>query len=483
MKRQIAVALAIAAATVPAAGQRLDAAQQPPTPAKPALPAAQLQNEIRKINLTAGRSTVVPTDFDITRVAVTNPAIADVVVVQPREMLIDGKAPGTVSLFVWGPGRREQFDLVVEPAVTVLEQRLRALFPAEDIHVNVSDEAIILSGQVSNNQVMLRAGEIAQASSSKLKVVNMLQLPGGATSQQVMLQVRFAEVNRRTLAERGISFFTSGIGFKNTWARSTTGQFAAPDFEELTSTKVGDDLETVSGKLAFSDFLNLFLLNAKYDIGAVIKALDQSGAFQSLAEPNLIAYNGQEASFLAGGEFPVPVVQGATGTVTIQWKEFGVRLSFLPMIAGDIIRLKVRPEVSSLDFASGLTLSGFRVPALTARRAETDVELRDGQSFAIAGLLDNMSQDDQAAIPFLSQIPIIGNLFKSKATRAARTELMVLITPRLVRPLDPDEVPPLPTQQRRFLPPGKDVGDHMNGGGGVVDAPLVGQPAPSKRKQ
>ncbi len=423
----------------------------------------------------------MPTDFDITRIAVTNPAVADVVVVQPREVLIDGKSPGTVTLFVWGAGRREQYDLVVEPAVTNLEQQLHALFPAEGIKVNVSDEAIILSGQVSNNQVMLRAAEIAQASSSKLRVVNMLQLPGGAGSQQVMLQVRFAEVNRRMLAERGVSFFTSGIGFKDTWARSTTGQFPAPSFEDLQSTKVGDDLASVSGKIAFSDFLNLFVLSAKYDIGAVVRVLDQSGAFQSLAEPNLIAYNGQEASFLAGGEFPVPVVQGATGTVTIQFKEFGVRLTFRPTIAGDTIRLKVRPEVSSLDFGSGLTLSGFRIPALTTRRAETDVELRDGQSFAIAGLLDNSSQDDQAAIPILSRIPIIGPLFKSKATRAARTELMVLITPRLVRPLDPDEVPPLPTQQRKFLPPGKDgVGEHMDGGGGAVDAPPVGAAQPKR---
>jgi pilus assembly protein CpaC len=203
----------------------------------------------------------------------------------------------------------------------------------------------------------------------------------------------------------------------------------------------------------FSDFLNLFLFYRKEGLGTVIKALEQKGLFQSLAEPNLIAYNNQEASFLAGGEFPVPIVQGATGTVTVQFKEFGVRLNFRPTIAGDVIRLKVRPEVSTLDFNNGITLSGFRIPALTTRRAETDVELRDGQSFAIAGLLNNVSQGDGAAIPILSSLPIIGNLFKSKAERAERTELMVLVTPRLVRPLDPDEVPALPTQPRHFLPP------------------------------
>jgi pilus assembly protein CpaC len=183
----------------------------------------------------------------------------------------------------------------------------------------------------------------------------------------------------------------------------------------------------------------------------VLRALRGKGLFQSLAEPNLIAYNGKEASFLAGGEFPVPFVAGSSGQVTVQFKEFGIRLNFTPTIAGDVIRLKVRPEVSTLDFNNGVTLSGFRIPALTTRRAETEVELRDGQSFAIAGLLDNVSQTDSSNVPFLSSIPIIGNFFKSKSERASRTELMVLITPRLVRALDPDEVPPLPTQPREFL--------------------------------
>ena len=176
----------------------------------------------------------------------------------------------------------------------------------------------------------------------------------------------------------------------------------------------------------------------------------------------MIAYNGQEASFLAGGEIPVPIVQGsgANSAVTVMYKEFGIKLNFTPTIAGDVIRLKVAPEVSTLDFANGITLQGFRIPALATRRASTNVELRDGQSFAIAGLLDNLTQEDAAGIPGLSSIPILGNLFKSKADCAERTELMVLITPRLVRALEPDEVPPLPTLPRRFLP-----GDKPSGGG------------------
>jgi pilus assembly protein CpaC len=431
----------------------------------------QAAPEIRRVSLTAGRSTVLVTDFDITRIAVTNPVVADAVVVQPREILVDGKSSGTVSLIVWGDARREQYDLVVEQGVTALQQQLQTLFPGEDIRVTASDEAIILSGQVSSNPVMLRAGEIAQATSSKIRVINMLQLPGGAESQQVILQVRFAEVNRRAMTELGVSFFTGPTGYKGYVGRATTQQCPAPEFDGLSRTEENGQV-TASGELTFSDFLNLFVFNTKYNVGALVKALQSTGFFQSLAEPNLIAYNGQEASFLAGGEIPVPVVQGNTGSVSVQYKEFGIRLTFTPTIAGDVIRLKVRPEVSTLDFGNGITLSGFRIPALSTRRAETDVELRDGQSFVIAGLLDNITQDATAAVPILSRVPIIGNLFKSKSERAERTELMVLITPRLVRALDPDEVPPLPTRPREFLPaPVGDIGSQLEGGGGTVDAP------------
>jgi pilus assembly protein CpaC len=465
----VSVALALVAD-----GQGFSVAARAEQAAQPARPA------ITRVALTAGRSTVVETDFDVTRIAVTNPAVADAVVVQPREILIDGKGSGTVSLIVWGAARREQYDVVVEKEVTNLQQQLQQLFPGEDIRVNASDEAIILSGQVSSNPVMLRAGEIAQATSAKARVINMLQLPGGAESQQVILQVRFAEVNRRALTELGSTLFTGPTGYKDFIARSSTQQFAAPDFDNLSRTEDNGQVD-VSGEITFSDFLNLFVFNTKYNIGGVVKALQSTGFFQSLAEPNLIAYNGREASFLAGGEIPVPVVQGSTGTVTVDYKEFGIRLTFRPTIAGDVIRLTVRPEVSALDFGNGITLSGFRIPALTTRRAETEVELRDGQSFVIAGLLDNLTQDNASAVPVLSKLPIIGNLFKSKSERAERTELMVLITPRLVRALDPDEVPPLPTRPREFLaPPAADIGAQLEGGGGTVDAPAgtTGKPRP-----
>jgi pilus assembly protein CpaC len=425
-----------------------------------------------KVQLIAGRSTVIGTEFDVTRIAITNPEVADAVVVQAREILIDGKKPGTVSLIVWGSGSRTQYNIIVEQPTTSLEQQLHTLFPGEDVTVGTNDGATILSGHVSSTNVMLRMGEIATASMPKSQIINLLQVPGGSESQQVMLQVRFAEVNRRLLTEAGLGMFVTR---DRVLARSTTQQFAAPTFDQ----EAGKD------KLVFSDFLNLFFWDRQVGVGGVLRALESTGAFQSLAEPNLIAYNGHEASFLAGGEFPVPVVSGVAGQVSIIFKEFGIRLNFIPTIAGDAIRLKVRPEVSTLDFANGISLSGFRIPALTTRRAETVVELKDGQSFAIAGLLDNISQNDGAAVPLMSKLPIVGPLFKSRSKRAEQTELMVLITPRLVRALDPDEVPPLPTTAQPFIrKPGPrgdtsgDIGQRLDGDAGVVDAPAQ----PAKRK-
>jgi pilus assembly protein CpaC len=455
------VALCLAGGVARAQTPPVTAAQRPPAPAASApAPAPAEPAAYERVVLTAGRSTVLGCDFDITRVAVTNPAVADAVVVQPREVLIDGKSPGTVSLIIWGSGRRAQYDVVVELGVSTLQQKLQGLFPGEDINATLNDEALILSGRVSSTAVMLKAGEIAQASLPKVKVINMLQLPGPPGSQQVLLQVRFAEVNRKAVQELGVNYFM-GSNTKNDYVgRVATQQFSAPNLD--------------GGSATFSDLLNVFVMNTKYNVGVVIRALQTKGYFQSLAEPNLIAYNGQKASFLAGGEFPVPVVQGATGTVTVEWKEFGVRLTFTPTIAGDVIRLKVAPEVSSLDFDNGITLQGFRIPSLITRRAETDVELRDGQSFAIAGLLHNTAQESGQKIPFLGSIPIIGALFRSKSEQKDQTELMVLVTPQLVRPLDPDEVPALPTVQKHFM---QSEGPQPQG---MADAPAQAPPGTPK---
>jgi pilus assembly protein CpaC len=424
-----------------------------------------------RVAITAGRSTVLTIDFDVTRIALTNPAVADATVVEPREILIDGKAPGTVTMILWGADRRVQYDVVVDPPVSGLQQQLRNLFPGEDINVNEQGEATTLSGRVSSTSVMLKAAEIAQITSSKTKIINLLQVPGGGQSDQVLLQVRFAEVDRQALVDAGISLFTGPGGYKD-WLVRVTPNSAAPTFTDLNP----------GGQVTLGDLLNIFAFNTKYNVGALIRALQSKGLLQSLAEPNLIAYNGQQASFLAGGEIPIPIVTGgAIGAISVQYKEFGIRLNFRPTIAGDVIRLHVNPEVSNLDFANGITIAGFRIPALSTRRAETEIELRDGQSFAIAGLMNNVSQDSRNQIPGLGSLPIIGLLFKNMSTRKERTELMVLVTPHLVRPLDPDEVPALPTDPRIFLRPGGNgVGDAMQGGGGTLDGPPT--PPASTRK-
>ncbi len=260
-------------------------AQQPASapPSGAQEPSVSPAADYPKVVLTAGRSKVLPTDFDITRLAITNPAVADAVVVSPREVLIDGKAPGTVSLILWGGGTRVQYDVVVDTGVLVLEQQLKTLFPGEDIRVSVNDEALILSGSVSSNAIMLRAAEIAGASSGKLKVINMLQLPGGNESQQVMLQVRFAEVNRSALKELGLNLVANRVD----WAgRITTGQFPAP---------VVDDDDTT-----FSDFLNIFFFSKREGIGGVHAGAQNQGALPEprRAEPDCLQRPGSQ---LPGG--------------------------------------------------------------------------------------------------------------------------------------------------------------------------------------
>jgi len=458
-------ALWLLVSTVALLGSAGPAAQVLPAPRAADARAQSAASPFERIFLIAGRSHVLATDFDVTRIDVTINTIADANRVTSREVLVDGKAPGTTSLILWGADRRVQYDVVVDTGVPQLQQQMQAIFPGEEIFVSTTEEAIVLSGHATTNEVVLRAGEIAQASSSKLKVINMLQRAGGPDTQQVMLEVRFAEVDHNALAELGTTLLADRSNFD---ARTSTEQFPAPFIDA-----------SKPAPIVVPDFLNVFFFLKQEGLLAAIKALRERGLFQSLAEPNLIAYNGQEASFLAGGEFPIPIVQGNTGQVTIQFKEFGVKLRFTPTIAGESIRLKVEPEVSTLDFTNGLTLAGFRVPALKTRRAQTDVELRDGQSFAIAGLLDNQSLESRQLIPLLSNLPVIGHLFRSKSDTSARTELLVLITPRLVRPLNADEVPPLPIDPDRFIKPR----GFLENGGQPADAPAPKPPAGKERKQ
>jgi hypothetical protein len=272
-----------------------------------------------------------------------------------------------------------------------------------------------------------------------------------------MLRVRFAEVSRSALTELGVNLFTGPTGYKDWIARTTTQQFAAPNYSEMSRTAdLDDNLTSASGKYSLSDFLNIFVFNNKYNIGTVIRALSEKGLFQSLAEPNLIALNGKEASFLAGGEYPYPVVQPGSGgnSITIMFKEFGIRLNFTPtVLSGDMVNLKVRPEVSALDFSNAITLQGFRVPALSTRRTETEVELQNGQTFAIAGLMNNTVTDSMRKIPGIGDVPILGWLFKSKAMQKNQTELVVMITPHIVRRGTMGVSESLPTAVEPYLPP------------------------------
>jgi hypothetical protein len=265
------------------------------------------------------------------------------------------------------------------------------------------------------------------------------------------------------MSEYGMSLFTSATGINNTIGRTTTQQFPAPAYSDLAWTKAspdfGSDVTSAEGKLNFSDFLNVFLLNQKYDLGVLIKALQNKGLFQSLAEPNLVAESGKEASFLAGGEFPVPVAQGSGANigVSVMFKEFGIRLNFTPTVVGDRVHLKVRPEVSTLDYGNAVLLSGFRIPSLSTRRAETELELRNGQTFAIAGLMSNQMQTTMQKIPGIGDIPILGYLFKSKAAKRDQTELVVMITPEILPNDSPGVTPDLPKYPETFMPPLSDL--------------------------
>src|SRR5215204_5677922 len=365
-------------------------------------PAATV-TDATSVDLLVGRSTILNVGSAISRVSLTVPDVADAMVTAPQQLLIHGKTPGTISLFVWDrAGGIKTYEVSVRRDLTHLIGQLKELFPGEPVSVMGSGKDVVLSGTVSSKYVMDKAAEVAGGYVEKKEnVVNLLKQQEGVASNQIMLKVRFAEVSRNALQEVGASLFSDGNN--NQFGRISTQQFPAPFF---------DKNNAMLGKtLVFSDYLNLFLFDAKNQIGAVVKALQGKGVFQSLAEPNLIALNGKEASFLAGGEFPYPIPQGNFGSFTIQFKEYGIRLNFTPtVLGGDLINLKIRPEVSSLDFNNAVVIEGFRIPALTTRRADTEIELRNGQTFAIAGLLNNVAQDDTSAIPFLSKLPIIGTL-------------------------------------------------------------------------
>ncbi len=410
------------------------------------------------IELVVGQSTVLDIGAPITRVSLTSSDVADALVTSSKQLLLNGKTPGAISMYVWDrQGTLRRYDVTVQRDLSRLSAQLTELFPSESIAARSSGRNVVLSGSVTSKEAADRVINVAAGfTDKKEEVVSLLQIASPPTDQ-VLLHVRFAEVSRSALTEVGASLFTSPTGIHNTIGRTTTDQIPGPSYSDLSWSKAssdfGSDVTSASGKLTFSDFLNLFVLSEKYDLGLLIRALQSRGLFQSLAEPNLVAESGKEASFLAGGEFPIPVAQGSGANigVSVQFKEFGVRLGFTPVINGDRIHLKVRPEVSTLDFANAVQLSGFRIPALTTRRTETEIELRDRQTFAIAGLLNNSMTSTMQKIPGIGDIPVLGLLFKSKAAQKNRTELVVMITPEILRADSPGAGTQLPRLDEPFL--------------------------------
>jgi pilus assembly protein CpaC len=395
---------------------------------------ANASDEPVQINVLVGQSRVISFNSPIGRFSISSPEIAEAVLVAPDQVVVNGKSFGQVNIIAWDKtgARFIVFDVYVRANLSLIDSQIRALFPKDDIRLSQANGSVVLSGSVKDPGSATDAEKVVQAAG--FKTVNLLQTPvAGAT--QVQLQVRVAEVSRNRLRELGASYAYE--------SRPGVGGFAGSGGGPYTVGRV--DGGSIFGSVAGSA-LNLFVMGGNtYNF---LRALQTQGALRALAEPNLIAMNGQKASFLAGGEFPVPVVQGggsgSNTSVTVEFKEYGVRLNFTPTIIDeDHIRLELEPEVSSIDFANGVKLNGFLIPGLKTRRAKTGVELRDGQSFALAGLLDNNETKSISKIPGLGDIPVLGALFKSKSFQKQETELMFIVTAQLVKPVNRDDLPQL----------------------------------------
>ncbi len=394
----------------------------------------------KKLHLALNQSFLLDTDLRIKRVSVGKAEIADVTVVSPKQILVTAKNPGTTTLIVWNEqGLPTSVDVNVEKGTSV-QKELQSLAPGEKFHVSGPPDAMILSGKVSTDSAQQRIVEAAKAYSKN--VVNLLAVE---RIEQVMLQVRVAEVDRNVARELGFGASTEQGSIRGTV--SPGGAFT-PFFGNLRDQSLRD----IGPNFAFSDALNLFVAKPGDfpRFAALIHALHDRGALRTLAEPNLVVANGAEGKFLAGGEFPVVYsTAGAAGNaVSVVYKEFGVRLNFQPKITpnGEIY-LKIAQEVSELDFTNAVELTGFRIPALRSRKAESSVQLADGQSFVLAGLIDNKVSKQVTKLPLLGDIPILGTLFRSTRYQNNETELMVMVTPRLVRPLDAANLPKLPTEK------------------------------------
>jgi pilus assembly protein CpaC len=404
-----------------------------------------------RLTLTVGKSTVIESPLPLERISVGFGDIAEATAVGPRELLLNAKTPGVTSLILWQEGGAKRFfEVTVVASHLLADNKLQAIrselareLPGQSVDLSFENETVFLRGRVNDLTSADRAFSIA---STLGKTVNLLYVDVPAPEAQVLLKVKFASVDRSFAQTLGMNLLSTGAG--NTIGSIGTGQFSPPT---LTTTPGSPVAVTVS------DALNVFLLRRDLNLAATIQALEVKGLLQVLAEPNMLAENGKKASFLAGGEFPFPSVSSGTGgtpTVSISFREFGVRLTFLPVITPrGTIDLQVAPEVSALDFTNGLNISGFNVPALTTRKLDTQVELSEGQSFAIGGLLDNRITDTFEKVPFIGDIPVLGKLFQSKSVSKQNTELIVIVTPELVRPMPAGQPTPALNYPKPFMAP------------------------------
>jgi pilus assembly protein CpaC len=440
------------------------------------MPAIVTAQGLVRIDVTIGKSQVIELKDAFTRVSVTNPNIADVFVVTPTQILVNGKAVGVTSLVVFSPSRTMFFDLVVQTDLGLLKERLKEVAPRDEIQVQSAQDALILSGTVSSQQLIGGAQEVAAAFAPRGRVINLLTVAPIKTPQ-VMLQVHVAEASREALRELGFSIRALGRTFQG---GAFPGLPFSPAIGTLGTALAGAPSPSLGSSAPAPDFsfanANFFLSSGQRDYAGIVHALSSRNLLRTLAKPNLVTESGKEAKFLSGGEFPVPTGQGL-GTVSIEWKEFGVGLVFTPVVLdGDTISLRIRPEVSSLDFSQGLASAGFVIPVIRKNEAFTNITLKDGESFAIAGLVNNEVVQSVNKIPILGDLPIIGALFRSARFDHVEKELLFLVTVKQVRPApvgspsvpDPQKLmEPRPEEKKEFtLIPG------IPGVGEVVERPI-----------
>ena len=463
-KAGISIACFSAVCLVLCAGKGLRAQAQAaaPPPSQPA--GASFQDSANELSVAVGKTVLVDCVRPVSRVAIGLGDIAEASAITRNEIMVNGKAPGETSLIIWDDrGGRQFFNVTVRTSATALDtsmesirRQLRTELPSQSLNLTSENGIIYLRGTVNDLTSSTRAVEIASTAG---KVVNLLNVNVPAPKPQILLKVRFASVDRNKAKSMGINLFNLGLG--NTIGGVSTGQFSPPFITSGGGSSSGG-VSGSKGAAAISDEGTFFAYFPGLDAGVIIKALQTEGVAQVLAEPNLLAMDGRQASFLAGGQYPYPMVQGTSaggaGAVTIMFKEYGVRLNFIPTITPrGTIRLQVAPEVSALDFANAVQLSGFNVPAITTRKVNTEVELADGQSFVIGGLLDNRETETFEKIPFIGDIPILGKFFQSKLINRTNTELIVLVTPELVAPIAVGTATPGLKFPTKFLPPNSNM--------------------------